>query len=497
MNIIEFNNITKKFGTLIANDNISFGIEKNSVHCIVGENGAGKSTLMKILFGVYHQDSGDIKINEEIVNFHSPLDAIKYKIGMLYQHFKLIDDFTVLENVILGSEITEYNKIDFINSKKVLEGYIGKYNLNLDLDKKISVLSISEQQKVEILKLLYRNSEIIIFDEPTAVLSPVEVIEFYKIISQFKIESKTIIFITHKLNEVKDMSDFVTVLRRGKMVYETDRDRLDIKTLSREIVGNVDIDYDLQDVNYEGEKAVIADLKNVNLKANKINILDELDLKLCKGEIYGICGVEGNGQNEIIDLLIGLNKHFSGNVRINTRCISLVPDDRIKKGMIKEFTVGENLLLKRKNYKLIFKKDIYKITEEVINKYDVRMSDVNSSMESLSGGNQQKVIIAREMELDNDLMIFSHPTRGVDIAATSFIHSRIIEQKGKGKSILLVSSDLDELLILSDKLGVVNKGKIVAEFDKSQFNLQNEIEKTVLLESIGKLMIGVSIEQKN
>jgi general nucleoside transport system ATP-binding protein len=497
MNIIEFKNITKKFGNLTANDNVSFSIRKNSIHCIVGENGAGKSTLMKILFGVYKQDDGKIFVNGIETGFNSPLDAIKCRIGMLHQHFMLIEDFTVLENVILGSEITNKIKIDFEKSKKILNEYIEKYNLDLTLNKKISELSISEQQKVEILKLLYRNSDIIIFDEPTAVLSPVEVLEFFKIIFQFKIEVKTIILITHKLNEVKEISEFVSVLRRGKLMYETDADKLNINDLSREIVGDVDIKSNTGDYKYDGEADIIAELKNVNLKTNKVNILNNFEITLKKGEIYGICGVEGNGQNEIIDILYGINKDFTGDFKIITENISLVPDDRIKKGMIKEFSVGENVILRKKNIKTIYNKSVISTAKEVINKYDVRLPDFNAPMKSLSGGNQQKVIIAREIELDNDLLIFSHPTRGVDIAASSFIHSMILEQKKKGKAVLLISSDMDEILKLSDRLGVISKGNIVAEFEKSQFNLQSDEEKTILLESIGKLMIGITGEQKN
>jgi general nucleoside transport system ATP-binding protein len=497
MNIIEFNNITKKFGKLVANDDITLAIQKNSIHCIVGENGAGKSTLMKILFGSYKQDNGIIKINGSEVKFNSPLDAIDCKIGMLHQHFMLIDDFTVMENVILGSEITKKLKIDFDKSKNILKEYIERYNLDLSLNKKISELSISEQQKVEILKLLYRDSDIIIFDEPTAVLSPIEVIEFFKILYQFKIEGKTIILITHKLNEVKEISEYVSVLRRGKLVYETDSENLDIKILSKEIVGDIEIKNEISGYDYKGIPQVIAELKNVNLKINNVRVLNEFELKLNRGEIYGVCGVEGNGQNEIIDLLFGLNKDYTGEMKINTNNISLVPDDRIKKGMIKEFTVGENLIIKRKEYKAINNESVRKIAEEVISKYDVRLSEMNAPMESLSGGNQQKVIIAREIELENDLLIFSHPTRGVDIAASSFIHSMILEQRKNGKAVLLISSDLDELLKLSDRLGVINKGMIIAEFDKNQFDLQNEVEKTILLESIGKLMIGITGEQKN
>lgn len=497
MNIIEFHNISKKFGNLSANDNISFAIRENSVHCIVGENGAGKSTLMKILFGSYRQDSGVIKIKGNEIEFRSPLDAIANGIGMLHQHFMLIEDFTVLENVILGNEITNKIKIDFTESEKILNAYIEKYSLGLSLDKKISELSISEQQKVEILKLLYRNSEIIIFDEPTAVLSPIEVIEFFKIIYQFKIEGKTIILITHKLHEVKEISDYVSVLRRGKLVYETDAEKLDIKTLSKEIVGNVEIHDENTGYDYEGEKEIAAEMNCINLVKNKIPLLNGIEMKLRKGEVYGICGVEGNGQNEIIDILFGLEKNYSGNLKICTDKISLVPDDRLKKGMIKEFSVGENLILKKNKLNYIGKKEIKNTAAEVIEKYDVRLSDINSPMSALSGGNQQKVIIAREIEQGSELLIFSHPTRGVDIAASAFIHSMILEQKKNGKSVLLISADLDEILKLSDRLGVINKGRIVAEFEKNQFDLKNETEKVILLESIGKLMIGAAVEQEN
>jgi len=497
MNKIEFQNISKKFGNLAANDDISFAVKENTVHCIVGENGAGKSTLMKILFGSYRQDSGTLKINGREAEFRSPLDAIASGIGMLHQHFMLIEDFTVLENVILGNEITKKIKIDFEESEKILNGYIEKYSLGLSLGKKITELSISEQQKVEILKLLYRNSEIIIFDEPTAVLSPIEVIEFFKIIYQFKIEGKTIILITHKLNEVKEISDYVSVLRRGKLVYETGSEMLDLKTLSKEIVGNVEIQDDNTGYDFEGEKEIAAEMNGINLVKNKIPVLNGIEMKLRKGEVYGICGVEGNGQNEITDILFGLEKNYSGNLKINTDKISLVPDDRLKKGMIKEFSVGENIILKKNKIKFINKSEIKKAASEVIEKYDVRLSDINSPMSALSGGNQQKVIIAREIEQGSELLIFSHPTRGVDIAASAFIHSMILEQKKNGKSVLLISADLDEILKLSDRLGVINKGRIVAEFEKNQFDLKNETEKVILLESIGKLMIGASVEQES
>ncbi len=497
MNIIEFNNITKVFGNLIANDGISFKIRKNSVHCIVGENGAGKSTLMKILFGVYKPDKGTIKINGKDVRFKSPLDAIRNNIGMLYQHFMLIDDFSILENVILGNELVNKFKLDIKKSEKILNEYIEKYDLDLKLNRKISELSIGEQQKVEILKLLYRNSNILIFDEPTAVLTPIELIGFYKIISQLKIEGKTIILITHKLNEVKEISDYVSVLRKGKLVYEEESCNLNLKKLSKEIIGDVEILSDTSYTKDNKDKGLMLEIKKMNYKQNKVKYLNDFELKIFRGEIYGICGVEGNGQNELIDIIFGIEKNFEGNLKINTNNISLVPDDRIKKGMIKEYSVGENLILKRKDLKIIRKNLLDKIAKNIISKYDVRLPNVDIPMLSLSGGNQQKVILAREIELDNDFLILSHPTRGVDINATSYIHNVIRHQKNKGKTILLISSDMDELFALSDRIGVLNKGKIVSEFDKTQYNLQDDNEKSILLESIGKLMIGLKDDQKN
>ncbi len=503
MTAVEFINISKRFGKFPANDDISLSIENNTAHCILGENGAGKSTLMKILFGMYMPDSGKLKIYDKEVNFNSPHEAIEKKIGMVHQHFMLIEDFTVMENVILGDEITKGIKLDTGESKKIINTLIEKYNLGLDPDKKISEISISAQQKVEILKLLFRDSEILIFDEPTAVLSPLEVEEFFKIVREFKKSGKTIILITHKLNEVRIISDRVSVLRRGKLVYEEDNtdNILDLEKLSSAIVGESNIsETGVKDkVVSSGELSL--ELNNIELYKNKVKLLDRLDLQLKGGEIHGICGVEGNGQNEIVDIITGIEKNFTGDFKTKTNNISLVPDDRLKKGMIKEFSIGENLILKDEKAKFVTSSLLDKNSDEVIQNYDVRVSDKRSDLGSLSGGNQQKVIIAREIELDNDILIFSHPTRGVDINATVFIHSKIIEERNKGKSILLISADLDELLSLSDRLSVLYKGKIIKTFDMndSDVKVRNELEPEPdpeitkpLYEQIGKLMIGIT-----
>ena len=493
MPTVEFQNITKRFGDLTANDDISFTIKKNTVHCILGENGAGKSTLMNILFGLYKPDAGKILINGTEKKFKSPLDAIESKIGMLHQHFKLIDDFTIFENVILGKEVSKGLKLNYPDLKQELLHLIIQYNLELILNDKVSDISISEQQKVEILKLLYRDSELLIFDEPTAVLSPLEVERFYNIIGRFKSERKTIILITHKLKDVMEISDRVSVLRKGKLVYEADRSELDIRGLSREIVGDVEIsDVPFKSYHMMNYMDTTLELKDVSLTKNKVKVLDELNLELRKGEIHGIAGVEGNGQSEIVDVLFGIEKYFSGTYEKFDKNISLVPDDRIKKGLIKEYSIGENFILKKDNKGIISNNLLDGISREIISKYDIRVKDVSTELGSLSGGNQQKVVFAREIELDNTTLLLSHPTRGVDINATAFIHSKIISQRNSGKAILLISSDLDELLTLSDRLSVLYKGKILRTFKHSELKSETGDVNEEILENISKLMLGIT-----
>lgn len=492
MKAIEFVNITKTFGNAVANDNISFSIEKNSVHCILGENGAGKSTLMKILFGVHKPDGGYINFNGNKISFKSPHDSIANNIGMLFQHFMLIDDFTIRENVILGNEISTAFKLDTKQTDKILNELIVQYNLGLDLNDKISDISISQQQKVEILKLLYRNSDVIIFDEPTAVLTPIETEKFFEIIRKFKSEGKTIILITHKLNEVKEISDKVTVLRKGKVVYETTQENLDIQTLSRQIVG--DIEYEAKSPTEKketSEKNALA-LQDVYFEQKEVYILNGITLVVKCGEIHGIAGVEGNGQNEIIDIIFGLKNISQGDLNKISNDVALVPDDRIKKGMVEEFTIGENFLLRSGNKKIITNKISDEITENIVKKYNINLLNIGSNMGSLSGGNQQRVIVAREIEMDSDIMILSHPTRGVDINATEIIHSEIISQRNSGKAILLVSSDLDELLLLSDRLSIIYRGKILRTFSRNELEADTDEQKEKLAEQISKYMLGIT-----
>ena len=490
--IIEFRNITKRFGNYTANECISFGIAKNSIHSIIGENGAGKSTLMKILFGMYAPDSGDILINEIPRRFRSPLEAIANNIGMLHQHFELIEDFTVFENVILGSEPVKRGAIVVQETRRRIIELIDKYNLGISPEDRVCDISISQKQKVEILKLLFRNSEILIFDEPTSVLSPVEVEEFFRIIRKFKEMGKTIILITHKLNEIKELSDRVSVLRKGRLVYEVDAESLDLDLLSREIIGQVETARMPQAREEFEEKELLLSFKDVTLKKDNIEKLRGITFTVGSGEIYGICGVEGNGQSEITEAILGTERCQSGELIIKAKDISIVPDDRIGKGMIKEFSIGENVMLRERDCIRFDKKRIREKARNLIDKYDVRLSDETAALESLSGGNQQKVIFGRETGLDNKLMVLVHPTRGVDINSSAFIYKIIIEERNKNKGILIISSDLEEILKLSDRIGVIYKGKIVSEYVKSEFEFSDEDKKKKFTTRIGRAMIGAT-----
>lgn len=490
--IIEFKSIHKKFGNFFANKDVSFSIMPNAVHTLLGENGAGKSTLMKILFGIYKQDTGNVVINGKDVSFKSPIDAIKYGIGMVHQHFELIDDFTALENIVLGDEVTKYGFLDLEKSRKRLFDLIEKYNLGVNLDKKIYDVSISEKQKIEILKLLYRNSEILIFDEPTAVLSPVEVEGFFKIIRKFKQEGKTIILITHKLNEVKELADRVTVLRKGEVVYEVDREGINISVLSKAIVGELDENLEVDKRNEILSDTPLLSFSNVLYRKDNLSVLKEFNLQVHGGEIYSICGVEGNGQEEIVDLIVGIIKKNQGEIFFNNERVSLVPDDRIEKGMIQEYNIGENILLRNSRNTVITSEQINEASQSIAEKYDVRLPSLNTPLKSLSGGNQQKVIFGREIEFNSNIMVFVHPTRGVDINATAYIHKIILDQKNKGKAVLIITSDLDEAFYLADKIGVLYKGKIVVEFKREYFE-EGSSKRDEVLKNIGKAMIGVDI----
>jgi len=490
--LIEFKSVFKKFGFFTANENISFGIRKNSVHSVIGENGAGKTTLMKILFGIYKKDSGNILINGNEVVHESPFAAIAGGISMLHQHFQLIEDFSVLENVILGKEKMKSFFLDFPDAKDTVNKLISRYSLGLDPESKVYGLSISEKQKVEILKMLYRNPDILIFDEPTAVLSPLEVEQFCGIVRKFKSEGKTVLLITHKLNEVKELSDNITVLRKGKVVYETDSVNFDISKISRAIVGSVNVPFVKTERKEIKGGELLLHLENVSYVKDKVLKLNNLNLKLYKNEIFGIIGIEGNGQSEIVELILGHLKKIKGRFNSLPSSVSIVPDDRIKKGMIGEFSIGENILLRNGSKKIFYSSKVDTAAEKIISEYDVRSPGVNSLMNELSGGNQQKAIFGREVELDNELLVFVHPTRGVDINASVFIQNMILEQRNSGKAVLLITSDLDEALLLSDRLGIMYKGRFIKKLQGETIrNADKECNENVL-ENIGRCMIGIT-----
>ena len=493
--LIEFKSVSKNFGKFSANNDISFGIRRNTIHSIIGENGAGKSTLMKILFGIYKNDSGKILLKETEINFDNPLDAISSGIVMLHQHFQLIDDFTILENVILGEEKVHNSFfLNIYNTKEALNKLIAKYKLGLFPDKKVYELSISEKQKVEILKMLYRNPEILIFDEPTAVLSPLEVEQFYRIVRTFKDEGKTIIFITHKLNEIKELSDYITVLRKGKVVYETDSANFDISSISREIVGSVNIP-EVKAVRTDpGIGEISLKIENIVYEKNKVRKLNNINLEVRRNEIFGVIGIEGNGQSEIVELICGHINKFDGRISVQPKGISVVPDDRTKKGMIEEFTIGENFLIRSGRKKVISAAVVKTTGEKIVSDYDVRCTDINSPMSELSGGNQQRTIFGREIELDNEFMIFVHPTRGVDLNATAFIHNIILEQRNSGKAVLLITADLDEALTLSDRIGILYMGRFIKELPGDILRNAAEKSRGKIIEDIGKYMIGITVD---
>lgn len=500
---IKLENLTKSFGEFKAVDNINLEIKSGEIHALLGENGAGKSTLMNLIFGMYTIDAGNVYINEKKAIIKNPQDAFKLGIGMVHQHFKLVDNFTVFENIVLGDEDK------FLNSKKSKEKYkdieklIKKYKFNLDLDKKIYDISVAEQQKVEILKVLYKESEILIFDEPTGVLSLTETKELLKIMKQLQSEGKTIILITHKLDEIKQVANKCSVIRRGKIVGEVKVKDIDEAELARLMVGDsVKLFVDRK---IAKPQDVVIKLENISyMNTQKIQKLKNINLELYSGSILAIAGVDNNGQKELVESLVGLNKKYTGNIKyykdgneinlrdksvkeINKGIISHVPEDRHRQGLILDYKVDENSIMinygdKKFSKNSILKKDkIKEFSKKIIKNYDVRTSNnENTKTLNMSGGNQQKLIIGRQIELDADVLVVFCPTRGVDVGAIEFIHTKILEQRDKGCAVLLISMELDEVFALSDRIAVINNGEIV------------DIVKTddVGREDVGLLMTG-------
>ena len=490
--VIEMLHITKEFPGIIANDDITLQLKRGEIHALLGENGAGKSTLMSVLFGLYQPEKGIIKKNGEVVQINNPNDATALNIGMVHQHFKLIDVFTALDNIILGAETTKMGFLQKKAARAKVEALSKRYGLAVDLDAKVEDITVGMQQRVEILKMLYRDNEILIFDEPTAVLTPQEIDELMEIMRGFKKEGKSILFITHKLNEIMAVADRVTVLRKGKYVGTVETQNTTKQELSTMMVGrSVQLQVD-KDEAKPGE--VILDVQGLTVpsKLHKNNAVKEVSFQVRAGEIVCIAGIDGNGQTELVYGLTGLEKASAGKVtlcgRDISKCsihkrsaagISHIPEDRHKHGLVLDDTLENNLVLQRfrqpefQNGGFIKRDAVRAYAEKIIGQYDVRSGQGPVTVaRSMSGGNQQKAIIGREIDRENPLLIAVQPTRGLDVGAIEYIHKQLVAQRDAGKAVLLVSLELDEVMNLSDRILVMYEGEIVGELDPKNTTVQ-------------------------
>ncbi|MBU6137202.1 ABC transporter ATP-binding protein, partial [Clostridium tertium] len=491
--VVEMLNIRKEFPGIVANDNVTLQLKKGEVHALLGENGAGKSTLMGMLFGMYQPEAGVIKVKGKEVKISSPNVANDLGIGMVHQHFKLVENFTVTENIILGCEPKKFLTIDIKNAAKRIDELSKTYGLNVDPYSKIEDISVGMQQRVEILKMLYRNAEVLIFDEPTAVLTPQEIDDLIKIMQNLINEGKSIILITHKLKEIKAAADRCTVIRRGKCIGTVDVKTTTEADMAKMMVGRqVSFKVDKVEANPGDE---VLRLENLSVKNNKKVLgLKDFSLNVRKGEIVGVAGVEGNGQTELVEAITGMRGIESGSIFFNGKDISKtsirkridegiahIPEDRHKRGLILDYTMEDNMVLKvyknepfSKNG-LINRSKITEYANNIIETFDVRAGEGGKSMaRSLSGGNQQKGIIGREVQSDPDLLIAVQPTRGLDVGSIEYIHKRLVEQRDSGKAVLLVSLELDEILNVSDRIAIVNNGELIGIVNASETD-ENEV----------------------
>nr|WP_242531507.1 ABC transporter ATP-binding protein [Priestia flexa] len=483
-------NIRKEFPGIVANDNITLQVKKGEIHALLGENGAGKSTLMNVLFGLYQPEKGEIKVKGKAVKITNPNIANDLGIGMVHQHFMLVQNFTVTENIILGNEPTKAGKINIAKAAKEIEALSNQYGLSVDPYAKIEDISVGMQQRVEILKTLYRGAEILIFDEPTAALTPQEITELIEIMKRLIKEGKSIILITHKLKEIMAVCDRCTIIRKGVgigtvTVSETNPDELASLMVGREV------HFKTEKKTAEPRDAVLTIDGLVVEDARGIAAVNDLSLTVRAGEIVGIAGVDGNGQTELIEALTGLTKIKSGFIKLNESDLTKlsarkitesgvghIPQDRHKHGLVLDYTIGENIALQT-YYKepmskrgILNYKEIYRKAKELIAEYDVRTPSEYTQARALSGGNQQKAIIAREVDRSPELLIAAQPTRGLDVGAIEFIHRKLIEERDKGRAVLLVSLELDEVMNLSDRIAVIYEGKIVDIVNPNETNEQ-------------------------
>lgn len=498
--IVEMLNITKEFPGIIANDNITLRLRKGEVHALLGENGAGKSTLMSVLFGLYQAEKGEIRKNGQKIKINNPNDANSLGIGMVHQHFKLVEIFTVLENIILG---VEPNKMGFLQKQEAREKVVAlseKYGLRVDPDARIEDITVGMQQRVEILKMLYRDNEILIFDEPTAVLTPQEIKEMLQIMEGFTKEGKSILFITHKLNEIMDVADRCTVLRKGKYIGTVDINETTKEELSRMMVGR-DISFTVDKEEKEPGEVVLS-VRDVTVasKTHKNNAVKGVSFDVRAGEIVCLAGIDGNGQTEFIHALTGLEKLVSGSLTLCGKDISKssirersvsgmshIPEDRHKHGLVLDYSLEQNLILQRywqhqfQSKGFIKFDEVRKYADVLIDKFDVRSSQGPiTTARSMSGGNQQKAIIAREIDKNHELLVAVQPTRGLDVGAIEYIHSQLLERRDAGKAVFLVSLELEEVMNVSDRILVIYEGEIVGELNP----------KTTTLQELGLYMSG-------
>ena len=502
--VVEMLNIRKEFPGIVANDNITLQLKEGEIHALLGENGAGKSTLMGMLFGMYKPDRGCIKVRGKEVKISNPNVANDLGIGMVHQHFKLVDNFTVTENIILGCEPRKGLTVDIKRAAKKIEDLSKQYGLNVDPYAKIEDISVGMQQRVEILKMLYRNANVLIFDEPTAVLTPSEIDELISIMKNMTKEGKSIILITHKLREIKEAANRCTVIRRGKYIGTVDVKDTTEADMAKMMVG--------REVSFKVEKTeakpkdVVVKIENLSVNNNKKVLgLKNFSLDIRAGEIVGIAGVEGNGQTELVEALTGMRNIESGSIVFKGKNIvkesireriddgmAHIPEDRHKRGLILDYTMEDNMVLKAYRNKpfskngLLNRAKISEYAQKIIETFDVRSGEGGKSIaRSLSGGNQQKGVIGREIESDPDFLIAVQPTRGLDVGSIEYIHKRLVEQRDLGKAVLLVSLELDEVLNVSDRIAVVNNGELVGIVNANETN-ENEV---------GLMMAGVKKEE--
>lgn len=503
---IEMLNITKRFPGIVANDNITLQLKKGEIHALLGENGAGKSTLMSILFGLYQPDEGEIRKDGKKVEIKNPNDANALQIGMVHQHFKLVECFSVLDNIILGVENTKYGLLKKDDARKKVMELSEKYHLQVDPDALIENITVGMQQRTEILKMLYRDNEILIFDEPTAVLTVQEIAELMKIMKGLAAEGKSILFITHKLNEIMEVADRCTILRKGKYIDTVNIKDTTPEKLSAMMVGrNVSFKVDKAPMN---PGKVVLDVKGMTVAGenHKKDAVRNVSFQVREGEIVCIAGIDGNGQSELVYGLSGLSDLKSGTIHMNGQDLtkasvrqrsvlgeSHIPEDRHKHGLVLDYSLENNMVLQTyfkpqftSKFGFLKKKEIRSYAEKLINKFDVRSSQGAVTVaRTMSGGNQQKAIVAREIDKDPSFLIAVQPTRGVDVGAIELIHKQIIEERDKGKAVLLVSLELDEVMDVSDRILVMYEGEIVGEFKPEE----------VTVEELGLYMTGAKRQE--